>query len=373
MTKILVTGGAGFIGSHLVDALLNRGFEVIVLDSLVSQVHGGEHCRPAHLDSRAKLIVGDVRDPDVVRAVLKDCDVVFHLAAAVGVGQSMYAIREYVSTNCGGTATLLESMMNSRKRPLRLVVASSMSVYGEGAYRCEQCGSSAPAKRPVQQLEAREWNLICPTCGATLQPVPTPEAKPLHPGSVYAINKRDQEEMCLCVGRAHGIPTVALRFFNTYGPRQALSNPYTGVAAIFCSRLLNNKPPLIYEDGLQQRDFVSVHDVVKALLLAMDSPQADYGVFNVGTGMPVSILDLATMLGNLLGRDLQPQIVGRFREGDIRHCYADITKIQRRLGFKPKVKLDDGLVELIEWVQVQEAMDITAKALTELERRSLLK
>ncbi len=365
--KILVTGGAGFVGSHLVDELVGK-HEVTIYDNLESQVHKNF---PEYLNNGAKFIKEDIRNRDKLKDAILDSEVVFHQAAMVGVGQSMYQIEKYMDVNTMGTAKLLDILANEEHEVKKLIVASSMSIYGEGKYECSDCGVVYPALRSDEQLKRREWEMRCPSCGKVVKPVPTDESKPLQPTSVYAISKKDQEEMCLAVGRAYGIPTVALRYFNIYGPRQALSNPYTGVCAIFSSRIKNNNPPIIFEDGLQTRDFTSVHDIVRSNLLALEKAKADYGVFNVGTGKPISILDIAHTLSKLYGRNIEPEIVNKFRSGDIRHCYADISKI-RKLGFKPSVSLEEGMRELVEWGKTQEAEDKSDAAYSELKERGLV-
>ncbi len=289
----------------------------------------------------------------------------------MGVGQSMYQIEKYMDVNTMGTAKLLDILANEEHDVKKLIVASSMSIYGEGKYECSECGILYPPLRTNEQLKKREWEMKCPSCGRVVKPVPTDEGKPLQPTSIYAISKKDQEEMCLAVGRAYGIPTVALRYFNIYGPRQALSNPYTGVCAIFSSRIKNNNPPIIFEDGLQTRDFISVHDIVRANLLVMEKSKADYEVFNVGTGKPVSILDIARTLSKLYGKSLKPDIVNKYRSGDIRHCYADISKL-KKLGFMPSVPFEDGMRELVEWGMRQEAEDKSDAAYQELKERGLV-
>ncbi len=371
MSNILVTGGAGFIGSHLVDALLDKGHHVRVLDALVPQVHGKEPQWPAWLSPEVDKIHGDVRDQSIWRQALERMEIVYHLAAEVGVGQSMYEITRYMDANTMGTANLLEILTHNRNSVQKLVVASSMSVYGEGAYRSQSGELHYPPLRPPEILAMRKWDTFSIESGEVLEPVPTDENKPLHPTSIYAISKRDQEEMCLTIGQAYNIPTTALRFFNTYGPRQALSNPYTGVGAIFSSRLLNGKPPLIFEDGLQSRDFVHVKDIVQALLLSMERSEANYHAINVGTGRRVSILEMAELLIRKLNVQVEPQIAGQFRGGDIRHCYADINKARRLLGYQPKIKLEDGISELIEWVSRQTADDKVDQATAELAARGL--
>ncbi len=366
--KILVTGGAGFIGSHLVDELVHKGHGVRVLDLLEPQVHGGK--KPSHLNPKAEYLWGDVRDRKLLRQALSGVEAVFHEAAQVGVGQSMYEIERYLSHNVLGTAVLLDTLVNDRISLKKLVVASSMSIYGEGAYRCAACGPVHPSLRPEVQLQRKRWEMICPLCGKSVPPVPTPEEKPLAPTSIYAISKRDQEESVLAVGRAYRIPAVALRYFNAFGPRQALSNPYTGVCAIFSSRIKNGNPPLIFEDGLQSRDFVHVSDIVQANLLALENPKADGQSLNVGTGHPTTVLEIARILTKLYGKKLEPERAQKFRAGDIRHCTADISRI-RALGFKPRVALEQGLRELVQWGEGVEAVDRVAVAARELEDRGL--
>src|SRR5215813_1550116 len=327
--NILVSGGAGFIGSHLVDALVERGHRVRVLDAVVEQVHGSTG--PQYVNPKAEFLQGDVCDAELVNRALEGVDVVYHEAAEVGVGQSMYEIARYVRANDLGTAVLLDAVVKRRPQIKKLMVASSMSIYGEGAYACDQCGPVQPNLRELPQLLKRDWELDCPQCGAKVKPVSTNEDKPLIPSSVYAISKQDQEQFCLVVGRAYNIPVVALRYFNVYGTRQALSNPYTGVCAIFSARLLNDEQPLIFEDGEQTRDFVHVSDIVQANLLALETDKADYQTLNVGTGSPISIADISLTLARGLNKDIKPQITARYREGDIRHCVADITRAQTLL------------------------------------------
>ncbi len=373
--KILVTGGAGFIGSHIVDALVERGEKVRVLDNLDPQVHP-DRKPPTHTQSHmdaglVELQVGDVRDREAWQEALKDMQVVFHEAAAVGVGQSMYEVARYVEVNTQGTAVLLDILANEPHAVEKLIVASSMSIYGEGAAECPACGPFTHSIRSEEQMKTGDYELHCPTCGSTVDSRPTPESKPLVPTSVYAITKKDQEELCLTVGQAYNIPTVALRYFNVYGPRQALSNPYTGVAAIFSSRLLNNNPPFIFEDGHQTRDFVHVSDIVKANLLALDRSEADGHAFNVGTGQATSILQVADLLARHMDKDIAPQVVGKYRSGDIRHCVADLQHARSLLGYEPRLLFSDGVAELVEWVRQQEAEDRVEAAARELEEKGL--
>jgi len=367
--RILITGGAGFIGSHLADELLSQGHEVRALDCLSPQVHGQDCRRPDYLASDVDLHVGDVRDRDAVRRALKGIDAVFHFAAAVGVGQSMYQIEHYTSVNNLGTAVLLETLT---ERPVeRLVVASSMSIYGEGLYRLPDGTDTAAAERTRAQLQSGQWEPRS-AFGHALTPVATPERKRPSLSSVYALSKYDQERLSLMTGRAYNLPTVALRFFNVYGTRQALGNPYTGVLAIFAARLLNGNPPLIFEDGLQQRDFVNVKDVVRACILALQKPEAAYGVFNVGSGHAYTVREVARRMGEVLGKpQVRPEITGKYRMGDIRHCFADISHARKVLGFDPQVPFVRGLEELAEWLRGQVAMDRVAQMRAELEARGL--
>jgi dTDP-L-rhamnose 4-epimerase len=366
--RVLVTGGAGFIGSHLVDALLARGDDVRVLDALVEQVHPrGEP--PTYLSPDVELIVGDVRDPAAVAPALRGVDQVVHFAARVGVGQSMYAIHDYVDVNVRGTAVLLECI--ARQPVGRLLVASSMSVYGEGLYADAFGDHHESVRRSLELLRAGEWDPRGPD-GAALTPCPTPESKMPDLGSVYALTKYDQERLCLMLGAAYGVPSVALRFFNVYGPRQALSNPYTGVLAIFAARLLNGRPPLIYEDGLQRRDFVHVSDVVAACLLALESEAATGAVLNVGSGAPRSVLEIASLLAQVMNRpDVRPEVTGKHRVGDVRHCTADITLARSVLGYEPRTPLSRGLSALAANLAGATADDRVAQAGEELAARGL--
>ena len=366
--KTLVTGGAGFIGSHLVRTLLARGDEVVVLDSLESQVHGDTEVEvPEGVD----LVVGDVGDVGAADRALEGVDQVVHLAAAVGVGQSMYEIARYTELNTMATARFLERLVEARPLVQRLVVASSMSIYGEGEYECEEHGAVSPSPRAEDQLLARAWELECPTCRRTLRPVGTTEAKALNPTSIYAITKRDHEEMCLVTGAAYGIPTVALRFFNVYGPGQALSNPYTGVAAIFASRLLNGNAPMIFEDGRQSRDFTHVSDIVQGILSALESEAAVGHAVNLGTGRATSVDEVARVLAEGMGVDIEPIRNDHYRAGDIRHCFADPSRARELLGFEAKVGFEDGMTELVGWLEDQEAVDRVDRATSELAARGL--
>src|SRR5260370_6669504 len=348
----LVTGGAGFIGSHLVDTLLARGYEVTVLDSLSPQVHGDAELDdegwPVYLNPRAKRIKGDLLDEGVFEKSIEGVTHLAHLAASVGVGQSMTNIVDYTRNNVMTAAIMLEVLSRKPHTIGRIAVASSMSIYGEGAYSREPGSAPVPATlRTRDQLASRHWELV--DNNETLTPLPTSEDKPLQPASIYAVNKRDHEEMFLSVGRALEIPTMALRLFNAYGSRQALSNPYTGVAAIFISRLLNDQPPLVFEDGEQRRDFVHVQDVAQAFAVRLDSHQRVWDAFNVGSGRPITVTEMAQVLARLLHKNIAPEIMNKYRVGDIRHCFADITKIERVFGFEPRRSFEAGMGRMVEW------------------------
>ena len=373
---ILITGGAGFIGSHLADLLLRHGHRVRALDNLSEQVHGAaaaEGRRPDYLDPEVELVVGDVRDRRAVDRALDGVDAVYHFAAAVGVGQSMYEIAGYTSVNNMGTAVLLEAMAErAKRRPFaRLVVASSMSLYGEGLYRAPDGTLVADAERPREQLVAGDWETR-DALGRVLEPLPTPETKAPSLASVYALSKYDQERLCLMVGRAYGIPAVALRFFNVFGTRQALSNPYTGVLAIFASRLLNGRAPMVFEDGRQQRDFVHVHDVARACHAALTAEGAAGETINVGSGNRYTVREIAERTAAAVGKPyLLPEVTGKYRVGDIRHCVADIAKARALLGYAPQVSFDAGLEELAGWLEGQTAADRVDAASAELAARGL--
>jgi dTDP-L-rhamnose 4-epimerase len=361
--RVLVTGGAGFVGSHMVDALLRAGHQVRVFDNLTEQVHPDG--RPSYL-TEVELVQGDMRDIDALRKSVADIDVIYHLAAAVGVGQSMYEIARYMEVNTQGNANLLQVLLDNKLKFEKLIVASSMSIYGEGQYRCEEHGDVAPPPRPTEQLKYKRWEVVCPQCGRDLKPVATTEEKSLQCTSIYALGKKDQEEMTLLFGRTYNVPVVAMRYFNIYGTRQALSNPYTGVAAIFASRLLNQRAPMVFEDGNQMRDFVSVDDVVQANLLAMERTEANGMALNIGSGEPISINDVARALSESLGSKLEPEVTGKYRAGDIRHCFAEISEARRVLGYEPRHQFKDGVAELVEWLRSQTAVDRVGEAAQQL-------
>lgn len=368
--RVLVTGGAGFIGSFLVDELVEKGCRVRILDSLEKQVHDGK--RPRYLNKEAEFIEGDVRNYPTFKKALNNIDAVFHLASAVGVGQSNYLIKKYMSVNALGTANLLDIIANHKHSIRKIILPSSMTGFGEGNYYCGSCKIVRPPLREESQLLEKKWNLFCPCCHKEVTPVPTPEQAEEFPNSIYAIGKKAQQDMLLMIGKMYGVPSVALRFFNIYGPRQSLSNPYTGVTAIFISRLKNDQPAVVYEDGLQTRDFVSVHDAVNALVLSLENESANYQVVNIGSGKPTPIKEIAEILAELMGKKGLVSVNQEFRKNDIRHCFADISKAKRLLGWEPKVSLQEGLKELIEWSANEDAKDDFKLAEKQLKQKGLL-
>ncbi len=368
--RVLVTGGAGFIGTHITDERLAAGHEVVILDSLLPQIHGETRARPDYLAREAELIPGDVRDAEAVARALARADAVIHLAARVGVGQSMYQIADYTAVNDLGTAILLQEI--ARQPVERMVIASSMSIYGEGLCRDADGNPHEPAPRGAAQLNRGEWELRDDQ-GRPLVPIPTPETKRPDLASVYALGKYVQEKMCHVVGQAYGMGTVALRLYNVYGRNQALSNPYTGVLAIFASRLLNGRAPLIFEDGEQRRDFVHARDVGRAFRLALEATEVSGVSFNIGSGEDHSIATIARRMAALMGKPhIAPEIAGRYRAGDIRHNFADVSVSAEALGYRPRVSLEAGLADLVEWLADQIATDRVDSATEELVSRGLV-
>lgn len=368
---VLITGGAGFIGRHLARRLLLRGDHVRILDSFVEQAHPQAPRRgrePGDLPADAQLIRADLRDKSAVLSALRGADKVVNLAAEVGVGQSMYAIERYVSANDLGTAILMEAVAEHPVQ--RIVVASSMSIYGEGLYQRADGALVEDAHRAAPR--PGRWSPVDEE-GVALTPLPTPESKRPALSSVYALSKYVQERLTLTIAQAYGVEGVALRLFNVYGPGQALSNPYTGVLAIFASRLLHGRSPLLFEDGLQRRDFVHVEDVAEAFMAALDHPGAVGRAFNIGSGRDRTIEDIALLLARAMGRpDLAPEITNKSRAGDIRHCFADISEARAGLGFVAQRDLAAHLDELAEWVARQTSVDRVAEAGRELEQRGLV-
>lgn len=367
---ILVTGGAGFVGSLLVDKLIQRGYRVRILDNLEDQVHQGH--KPKYLNRKAEFIKGDILDYKTLRQTMEGIDAIFHFAAAVGVGQSNYQIKKYVDTNIGGIANLLDILVNSKNKIKKFITISSMTGYGEGNYKCKKDGIVRPPLRSEEQLRKKDWNLYCPICMDLVIPVPTDEEALDYPNSVYGLSKKAQQDLSFLIGNIYKIPVVVLRGFNIYGPRQSLSNPYTGVTAIFISRLKNDKDVVVFEDGLQTRDFISVHDAVDAFMLSLEKDEANNQLFNIGSGKGTAILEVAQTLSGLLGKQGSIKASQEFRKNDIRHCFANISKAKEKLGWEPKVSLAEGLKELIEWSKMQDAEDKFSQAQQELKDKGLL-
>ncbi len=374
--RVLITGGAGFIGSHLVDKLVDKkGYEVSVLDILVEQVHGNKHKPPDYLNKKAKFIQGSVTNYKKLEDLIEDSDIVIHLAAMVGVGQSMYKIKEYIDNNILGMANLLDILVNSNHNVKKVVIASSNTVYGEGKSQCNKCGVISPKLRSLDQLNCKDWELNCPKCGSKVSPLLTDEDTPLNPSSIYAFSKQAQEKLGLMIGNTYGINTTVLRFFLTYGTRQAPLNPYTGVCSIFSTRALYGKPPIVFEDGKQTRDFVNVKDTCQALILAMEKKAAIGEIFNVGTGIPITIKEVADVITEKINPELKPIYNQQYRIGDIRHCVADISKIKNKLGYSPTLTFNEGIDDLIYWIKEQKG-DIqkpSQNAMQELKEKGLLK
>ncbi|MGA2301739.1 MAG: SDR family NAD(P)-dependent oxidoreductase [Candidatus Acidiferrum sp.] len=377
MSKVLVTGGAGFIGSHLVDALVGRGHEVVAFDNLDPAAHPQPPKWPAYANAKCKYIRGDVRDKEALRQALDGIEVVFHHAAAVGSGISMIDIGRFVEVNSLGTANLLELAIERKEKIKKVIVASSMTVMGEGTYECAAHGVYYPFLRPVEQLVRNDWDMRCPQCGAPSKPLPMAEDRPLLPLTIYGLTKQDEELETMLVGRFYSIPVVAFRYFSVYGPRQSLTNPYTGVIARFGTRVITGKTPLIYEDGQQLKDVIHVRDVVRANLRAMECEAADYQVFNLGNGVGLSVHRIAELISEKLGSAIRPVLTGQYRRGDARHGWADISKAKRLLGWEPSLSAEDGFADLCDWLrtlpseQLEEATHAYENAESESEKRAV--
>lgn len=368
---ILITGGAGFIGSHLTDYFIEKGYKVRILDNLHPQIHPNGK-PPAYLNARAEFFKGDVTNrADWLRALDK-IDAVVHFAAAVGVGQSMYEVERYVKVNCLGTAILTDIIANEKHTVKKMLVAASMSSFGEGEYKCPQCQHvEQPDLRQSANMNEGIWEPLCSKCGKQLKAVPTAENALRKSPSVYAITKKTQEDLILAIGKAYRIPAVSLRFFNAFGTRQSLSNPYNGVAAIFLSRVKNGKPPIINEDGFQTRDFVHIKDIVRACEMTLENDRADYESFNVGSGMPTTIQEVAAVVLKMCKSNLKPEITGKFRGFDVRHCFADIRKLKNYVGWQPTISFAEGMLDVFEWSKNETAIDKVDQAMNELEKRGL--
>jgi dTDP-L-rhamnose 4-epimerase len=372
MRKILVTGGAGFIGSFLTDRLIEAGDDVTIYDNLDPQVHiGGKP--PDYLNKKAKFIKGDVLDYDSFKKVCLEAEYIVHFAAKVGVAQSQYEIKKYTDITIGGTANLLDILVNNKNKVKKVLVAASMSSYGEGVYLCKHENKTVrPPLRTEEQMATGKWEPVCPGCGHSLEPVPTPETAAQNCNSIYALTKKVQEDMFIMIGKTYNIPAVTLRFFNVYGPRQSLSNPYTGVAAIFMARIKNDKSPVIFEDGLQTRDFIYVTDVARVCTEVLENEKVNYNVYNVGSGEPLTIKSIAEKIAKVYGKNIKPEITFKFRKGDVRHCYADSSKIKKDIGFSPEVDFEDGMKKLAEWSRTATAVDNYEKAHREMVERKLV-
>jgi dTDP-L-rhamnose 4-epimerase len=349
--RALVTGGAGLIGSHIVDLLLEEGWTVRILDNLEPQTH--KHGKPAWVNPAAEFRLGNVQDYETMQAALEDIDVVFHEAA---YGGYMPEMAKYVLVNSFGTAQMLEIIRDHKLPISKVIVASSQAVYSEGAARCAEHGNVTPLLRPAEQLRSGDFSVHCPVCGKATMSIPTPESTPGGGETVYALTKVDQERLVLLWGKQTGIPTVALRYSCTYGPRQSLFNPYTGVIAIFCTRLLNHQPPILYEDGGQTRDLCFVEDIARANLLIATTDKLDGLPVNVGSGRATSVRDLAAIIADQLGISLAPLARGEFRPGEIRSLISDISRI-RTIGYEPRTTLEQGIARYIAWIKTQGAIE----------------
>lgn len=372
MASILITGGAGFIGSHTADRLIQEGHTVRILDLLDPQIHGNQTGFPEYMHSSVECMRGDVRSVEDVSRALDGIDAVYHFAALTGVGQSMYDIKSYVDTNCTGTAALLEAIVKTSVNLKAFVLASSRAVYGEGTHSCPKHGDVFPPPRQRDDMEQGKFDVFCPECHATLTAVVTQEDRPLRPLSVYALTKQQQEELCLYASHTYGLPVRILRYFNVYGSRQSLSNPYTGVVSIFFSRLKAGQPISLYEHGTPGRDFVHVSDVVQANLLALEADIEPGTCINVGAAQEYTIAEIAKVLAQACSCTADIRDSGEFRVGDIHSCYADIDRARQLLGYVPKISLAEGMREFTDWAAGQETVDLYQQTVDELERYNLL-
>lgn len=373
MRNILITGGAGFIGSHLADKLVNNDYHVRIFDNLSEQIHGAGADWPEHLKrDNIELVRGDICDRETLGHALKGVNVVVHLASETGVGQSMYEIEKYVYANIQGTAILLDLLAQHKGQVEKIVLSSSRAIYGEGKYECSECGVMFPPPREPEQLSRASWELDCPNCARELKCIPTSEDSLPSPASIYAVTKLSQEQLLASFGKSHNVPYSILRYQNVYGPRQSLNNPYTGILSIFSSRILNGNQIQIFEDGKESRDFVFIDDVVQATILAIENKTTAETIFNVGTGEPTSVMKIATILCEKLGAKQTPVVIEQSRVGDIRHCYANLDAINRALGYEPQYDIEKGLARFVEWVVGEELpVDKSDKALDELKKKNL--
>ena len=376
--RVLITGGAGFIGSHIALKLIERGYDVVVLDNLLEQIHGAEPEKTSPLYSNIKDRVtffrGDVCDRSVLTQALENVDNIIHLAAETGTGQSMYEIKRYIDVNIGGTALLLDLLTNTEHHIKRVVVAESRAIYGEGKYFCEKCGDVYPTERKVEDMVRGDFDCHCPKCGGKVQHVATTEDSAIHPSSVYGIGKQVQGQLVHLICKSIGIESVSFRYQNVYGPGQSLTNPYTGILSIFSNRIKNRKGINIFEDGKESRDFVYIDDVVDATIAGMEIPEANGKVFNIGTGIPTDVLTVAETLCKHYGIEVPLTVTGNFRMGDIRHNYADISLAKKTLNFWPKVSFDEGIKRFATWVNRQDLKaDYYEASLEEMKQKGLFK
>jgi len=365
--KALITGGAGFIGSHIADKLIEKNYSVTIMDNLSST--GGKV--PDYLNKNAKFIYGDVRNKKLLRKIVPNFNIIFHKAASVGIAQSNYEIESFVNNNCLGTSKILESIIESGTKP-KLIISTSNTTYGEGIYFCDNHGKFHPAIRSIEDVKKRGFELNCPKCKNVGRPIQTPEDTELNCNSIYALTKKFQEESSMLLGKTYNFPVILLKYFNVFGPRQSLSNPYTGVSAIFMSRVKNDSSPVVYEDGNQTRDFVYIDDVVRANISVIENENAKYEIFNVGSGKPVKIRDIAEKACELYKKDLEIKVTNKFRKGDIRHCTADIAKIEEKLGWRPEISFEEGFERLYKWSRNQDSRDGFERADNELKEKGLI-
>lgn len=370
---ILVTGGAGFIGGHLCEKLYDKGYDIIVYDNLSEQIHGKDAELPSYLKNKVKFIKGDIRDREKLKNAILESDKIVHLVAETGVGQSMYEIDRYFSVTVQGTAVLWDILANEKHNVKKVVLSSSRAVYGEGKYNCEKCGVVYPTGRTEAQLSKHDWEPKCPYCGKDLSVLPANEKDILNPTSIYAINKRTQEDIFAVMGKALNIPYSIVRYQNVYGPRQSLNNPYTGILSIFASRLKNGNKIMVYEDGAESRDFSHVLDVVQGTTLALEKDEANFQIFNIANGKRTSVMEIAQLLTSLIDPNNIPEIVYKYRVGDIRHCYADISKAEKLLGYSPNFNFKSGIEDFYNWSKNEEAIDNSLKAEAELRSKGMFK
>ena len=376
MKNILITGGAGFIGSNLTKKLVSKGYCITILDNLSKQIHGKDQKSELYnsIKEISTFILGDVCNEEDWKKALKGQDAVIHLAAETGTGQSMYEISRYNDVNILGTSHLLDFLANNKNSVKKLIIASSRSIYGEGKYKCENHGVVYPNERAASNMMKGKFDPFCDVCGSELDLMPTDENSKIHPSSIYGITKQQQEQMILLMGKSLGIPAVALRYQNVYGPGQSLSNPYTGILSIFSTRLLNGNDLDIYEDGEESRDFIFIDDVVDATVLALEKKEANHQIFNVGSGVATTVLQVANTLKRLYASDVKIKVSGKYRLGDIRHNYADLSKIENALGFSPKFNFKVGITKFVKWVQAQDVeQDKYDSSIEELKQKGLIK